>query len=416
LTTEDRVLGSSELRAALERGRRAVVVRPPAVEHAADVWEVLPPRVLIVCPDRATAVQFADTAPADRRVHPITSLGRAARLLKAGGADAIAGTLPDLTALVAQSVLKLDGFEMVVMAWPEGLVAHDPLALDTLLAEAKDAARLFLSWDPTQLGAVLEQHAHRAPVFGDLPMGENARPLGPIAPARYTIVSPERRTAALREVIDALDPTPCATWRHGADAPPAGTVAVCLDLPDRAEFTALARDTVPVLVLSAAQLPYARTLALPLDPLPLPWALERGRVAAAELRTRLAERIAAGGLGAELAVLEPLFDRFDPAEVAAAALALRREPGPAPVVEPAKPWVKVWVGVGKRDRVGPKDLVGALVKEVQVDRAQLGRIDVTEAFAIVEVAPGAAERVIAGLGRVTLRGKRVTARLDRSGS
>ena len=77
-------MGSSELRAALERGRRAVLVRPPAVEHAADVWELLPPRVLIVCPDRATAVQFADSAPAVRRVHPITSLGRAARLLKAG--------------------------------------------------------------------------------------------------------------------------------------------------------------------------------------------------------------------------------------------------------------------------------------------------------------------------------------------
>lgn len=409
-------MGSSELRAALERGRRAVLVCPPAVEHAADVWELLPPRVLIVCPDRATAVQFADTAPADRRVHPITSLGRAARLLKAHGADVIAGALPDLAALIAQSVLKLDAFEMVVVAWPEGLVAHDPLALDTLLAEAKDAARLFLTWDPAQLGAVLEQHAHRAPVIGDLPMGENARPLRPIAPARYTIVSPERRTAALREVTDALDPTPCAIWRRGAEAPPAGTVAVCLDLPDRAEFTALARDTAPVLVLTAAQLPYARTLAMPLDPLPLPWALERGRAVAAELRTRLAERIAAGGLGAELAVLEPLFDRFDPAEVAAAALALRREPGPAPAVEPAKPWIKVWVGVGKRDRVGPKDLVGALVKEVQVDRTQLGRIDVTEAFAIVEVAPGAAERVIAGLGRVTLRGKRVTARLDRSGS
>jgi hypothetical protein len=409
-------MGSSELRAALERGRRAVLVCPPAVEHAADVWELLPPRVLIVCPDRATAVQFADAAPADRRVHPVTSLGRAARLLKAHGADAIAGALPDLAALIAQSVLKLDAFEMVVVAWPEGLVAHDPLALDTLLAEAKDAARLFLTWDPGQLGAVLEQHAHRAPVIGDLPMGENARPLGPIAPARYTIVSPERRAAALREVTDALDPTPCAVWRRGADAPPAGTVAVCLDLPDRAEFSQLARDAAPVLVLTAAQLPYARTLAMPLDPLPLPWALERGRAAGAELRTRLAERIAAGGLGAELAVLEPLFDRFDPAEVAAAALALRREPGPAPTVEPAKPWVKVWVGVGKRDRVGPKDLVGALVKEVQVDRTQLGRIDVTEAFSIVEVAPGAAERVIAGLGRVTLRGKRVTARLDRSGS
>jgi len=409
-------MGSPELRAALERGRRAVLVRPPAVEHAADIWELLPQRALIVCPDRATAVQFADAAPADRHVHAITSLGRAARLLKAHGADAIAGTLPDLTALVAQSALKPETFELIVVAWPESLVAHDPLALDTLLAEAKDAGRLFLSWDPVQLGAVLEQHAHRAPVFGDLPMGENARPLGPIAPARYTIVSPERRAAALREVTDALDPTPCVVWRRGADAPPAGAVAVCLDLPDRAEFTALARESAPVLVLTATQLPYARTLALPLDPLPLPWALERGRAAAAELRTRLAERIAAGGLGAELAVLEPLFDRFDPAEVAAAALALRREPGPAPAVEPAKPWIKVWVGVGKRDRVGPKDLVGALVKEVQVDRTQLGRIDVTEAFAIVEVAPGAAERVIAGLGRVTLRGKRVTARLDRSGT
>lgn len=409
-------MGSNEVRAALERGRRAVLVRPPAVEHAADVWDLLPPRVLIVCPDRATAIQFAEIAPAEHRVHAITNLGRAARLLKSGGADAVAGALPDLTALVAQSALKPEMFELVVLAWPEGLVAQDPAALDTLLAEAKNAGRLFLSWDPTLLAALLEQHAHRAPVFGDLPLGENARPLGPIAPARYTIVSPERRAAAVREVTDALDPTPCAVWRCGADLPPAGTAAVCLDLPDRAEFTALARDATPVLLVTAAQLPYVRTLAAPLDPLPLPWALERGRAAAAELRTRLAQRIAAGGLGAELAVLEPLFSRFDPAEVAAAALALRQEPGPAPVVEPAKPWVKVWVGVGKRDRVGPKDLVGALIKEVQVDRTQLGRIDVTEGFSVVEVAPGAAERVITGLGRVTLRGKRVTARLDRSGT
>ena len=409
-------MASNEVRAALQRGRRAVLVRPPAVEHAADVWELLPAQALIICCDRATAVQFAESAPADRRVHAITNLGRAARLLKAGGADVLAGALPDLTALVAQSALKLAGYELVLVAWPEDLVALDPAALDTLLAEAKDAARLFLAWDPARLGAVLEQHAHRAPVFGDLPVGENARPLGPIAAARYAIVPPERRAAAVREVADALDPTPCTAWRRGADVPPAGTVAVCLDLPDRAEFTQLARGTAPVLLATPAQLTYLRTLAAPLDPLPLPWALERGRSAAAALRMQLAERIAAGGLGAELAVLEPLFGRFDPAEVAAAALALHREPGPAAAVEPAKPWVKVWVGVGKRDRVGPKDLVGALIKEVQVDRAQFGRIDVTEAFSLLEVAPGAAERVIAGLGRVTLRGRRVTARLDRSGT
>ena len=55
-----------------------------------------PASTAFVCPDRASAVQFADTAPADRSVHPVTSLGRAARLLKARGADTIAGALPDL--------------------------------------------------------------------------------------------------------------------------------------------------------------------------------------------------------------------------------------------------------------------------------------------------------------------------------
>src|SRR6266705_6127495 len=114
LTTEDRVMGSPELHAALERGRRAVLVRPPAVEHATDIWELLPERVLIVCPDRATAMQFADAAPADASVHAITSLGRATRLLKAGGADIVAGALPDLIALVAQSALKPETFELIV--------------------------------------------------------------------------------------------------------------------------------------------------------------------------------------------------------------------------------------------------------------------------------------------------------------
>jgi len=42
LTTEDRVTGA-DAKAALERGRPVVLVRPPAVEQAQDVWELLGP-------------------------------------------------------------------------------------------------------------------------------------------------------------------------------------------------------------------------------------------------------------------------------------------------------------------------------------------------------------------------------------
>ncbi|MGH7615430.1 MAG: hypothetical protein ACREMW_15475, partial [Gemmatimonadales bacterium] len=79
--------GVSEAQAALERGRAVLVVTPPAVEHAEAVWEVIAPQpvgVVVVCDDHAAAEEWADAAPAGSRAHPVTSLGRSARLLKEG--------------------------------------------------------------------------------------------------------------------------------------------------------------------------------------------------------------------------------------------------------------------------------------------------------------------------------------------
>ena len=70
------------------------------------------------------------------------------------------------------------------------------------------------------------------------------------------------------------------------------------------------------------------------------------------------------------------------------------------------------MNVGKKDRAGPKDLVGALIKEVGLEKGQIGRIDMRESFALVEVTPAAAETVVRRMTGVTIKGKRVAAKVD----
>src|SRR5947208_1999281 len=272
LTTEDRVT-EADAKAALERGRPVVLVRPPAVEQARDLWELLGPlspghgpgvgpRVLVVCADDASAAEWVAAAPDDRSIHAVTGLGRTGRVLKERSVDMLAGAPKDLAALLERAALKLDAVTSVVLAWPEALAQGDGAAvLDTVLGETRDARRIVLSWNPAVLGDLLERHARRA----------------------LAVAS-------------------------GAD---------------------------------------------------------RARDRAEALRERVAALLTTGSVDAELALLDPLFERFDPAEVAAALLALQREAGGgmrdavvAAPVEGAR--VKVFVGLGKKDRASAKDLVGAL--------------------------------------------------------
>jgi len=125
-----------------------------------------------------------------------------------------------------------------------------------------------------------------------------------------------------------------------------------------------------------------------------------------------------GNVDAELALLDPLFERFDPAEVAAALLALQREAGSGTrdtvVTTPGEgARVRVFVGLGKKDRASAKDLVGALIREAGVAKDDIGRIEVRESFSVVEVAAAAVDRAVRGLTGTTIRGRRVLARLDR---
>jgi hypothetical protein len=413
----------SGARTALERGRPVVLVTPPAVERAGAVWDLAAAPLLVITADAEAAAAWAAATPADRRTHAVTGIGRSTRLLKQGAVDVVAGAPRDLAALVARSALKLNGFTTIVIAWPEALVAGDSDAtLEALLGELPDARRLILSWNPSALADFCERHARRPEIVGPLGLGQDGVPLGTVAPARFAVVSTGRRAAATHDWLDVLDPKRPYVWSEGPPAPPQPScdAVLCTRLPTRDEFRALASLGPVTLLLDAAQLPYARSLAAPLTALRLAGAADRAEDRGEALRAQVIQLLERGDVDAELALLDPLFQQYDPAEVAAALLALQRAPvgataAPETTAPVAAGWVRIFVNVGKKDQAGAKDLVGALIREVGLDKSAIGKIEVRESFSVVEVSAGAVDRVVHGLTGVTIRGRRAQARRDRAG-
>ena len=336
-----------EARAALERGRPVMVVAPPAPEQAGAVWELLKAAgggpaanrpAVVICADAACAAQWAGVAPAGLRVHVVTGLTRSTRVVREAGCDVLVGGIADLAALVTRSVLKLDGLSTVVVAWPESFVAGEHAdTLDTLLGAAHGALRIVLAWNPAVLSDFLERQARRAEIVGTLLVDAEGAPLRPAGPARYAIVAPHEREAALRHAIDQLDPKHPFVWpRDGAQPPADADAVLCLSLPSRDELALLSKPVEPVVFVTGAQLPYLRSVAAPLTPLKLGGAADLAQDRAATLRARIAQVLETRDCEAELAVLDPLFERSDPAEVAAAVLTLLRqeEKGRGEVVVP----------------------------------------------------------------------------------
>ena len=394
--------------------RHVVLVTPPAVERAGKAWELMDARAIVVCADHEQAVLWADAAPATLRAHAVTGLARTAALLKEGRVGILAGAPSDLAALVARAALKLETIETVVLAWPEGYDSE----LDTLLAEAPDARRVVLSWNPPALAEFLERHARRADVVGNLPLDPDGKPLSPVGSARYAVVSSARRAAGVRDALNALRAARPYVWSGGPIAIPADAdVVIANALPARDEMQALAGAAAgaPVVLALAAQIPYLRSIAR-LTPLALPSSADRAQDRNADLRAQITARLTQGDVDAELAVLAPLFEDHDPAMVAGALLAMSRQPSaigqPAPAATQAG-WTRVFVTVGTKDRASAKDLVGALIKEVGLEKSQIGKIDVRESFSLVEVAPEIAEQAVRRLTGVSIRGRRVAARPDR---
>jgi len=398
--------------------RHVVLVTPPAVERAGKAWELMDSHAVIVCADHEQAVLWADAAPPELRAHAVTGLARTAALLKEGRMGVVAGSAADLSALVARSALKLGTLETLVIAWPESFSAE----LDTLLGEAPEARRVILSWDPHGLADFIERHARRAEIVGDIPLDSVGKPLGPVASARYAVVPAARRVLAVRDVLDAVRSVRPYVWKGGDVAAPAEPpdAVIATTLPTREELRLLVAIAQPLVLALASQVPYLKAIAS-LSPFTLPSRADRAQDRNATLRAAISARLAQGDVDAELAVLAPLFEEHDPATVAGALLALSRQPStaaishqPSAISQPEGGWVRVFVSVGRKDQASAKDLVGALIKEAGLQKGQIGKIDVRETFSLVDVAPAVAEQAVRRMAGVSVRGRRVTARPDRT--
>lgn len=190
-----------------------------------------------------------------------------------------------------------------------------------------------------------------------------------------------------------------------------------------------------VILILPRELPHLRDLATrtgyaitPLPPLG-PTGTQAAEAIRASVRAALKERSLAG----PLLILEPLFQEYSAAEVAAALLALSdiahvptqaapavtsfspgEESGQARAqASPVQAWVRVFISLGEKDGIRAGDVLGAVTGESGVQGSRIGRIEIRDSFSLVEVEKEVADQVIRSLNGVTVKGRSVRADYDR---
>lgn len=436
--TESSVELDAGSRAALEAGKPVVYVCPPAAWACLPLFDRLVTTeashlILALVAGPAEALELAEvlaTQPNLAPVYSCSALGRTGRRLAADAVRTLVTSPGDALELMRRSQLTPERIRSIVLVWPEMQLALDQgAAIDALLGECRSANRLFVTADSGALADLLERHAYRAPVHVfSSPPGE---PLGGI---RYAVALHERIRWSVRTALDVLNPATALLWdpsplaeqrwaEYGDDplvrvaAEPGAErvdLAIAAELPTAEALLALKKVGRQVLVLAhATQLPYLRRLAQPLGVVRLPSEVDRARDRAVELRRAVREKLEEGSAATGLYALAPLFDEYDPALVAAAALGVSPLAGggaPAVTGEPTH-WVRVRLEIGNRDRIRTGDIVGALINAVGVARHDVGRVDIRDRFTIVDLRADVAERAAKGLHGLMLRGRQVSARL-----
>lgn len=336
----------------------------PALERV-DVTEPTL-QVLVVTPDAETAivageVVLAMTGAQGIEVVPVTSANRAARLLADRPAHAIAGPAIEIQALVQRSAIKLDGIKTVILAWMDdeaSVSAAAMAALEALMTELpKEADRVLIARHATpEVEQIIDRYLRTArrvsahePESGEQEGGGIA---GPAVPVHYVMVSASSRPAALRRLLDDLDPPSTAILvREPATEADVTHTIRSLGYRRASDPVRVARyDAIPqshtVILYDAPVLPSELTslasagsvqivaLVTPRDAVPLhelvgnlvPLTLDGPGAAArsrdAMLREELAVVLAQGVVSREVLALEPLLERYDGVEIAAAAVRL----------------------------------------------------------------------------------------------
>ncbi len=437
------------------RGHNLVAVLPPSPAAAAPLIGAVLGRLgggvrgLMVVPPGMLAewagVVFGVAAGTGLKVGAALASARALRELRTGSLDLLVASPSVIQELMTSSALKADGLGVIVLAQPEAWADHAavaPLMQDLPL----EAQRVILTANPAAAAEVVERYARKALVLGVPPT--EAPPMQPVGPVRTVSVAWSRRAAALGELLQLLDPATVSIWAHDRSAAaeiaravpidgesirlvtgdaPKSSLVIAFDLPSHERLAQLVQAGDTVLLVPPGTESYVAGIARPTRALRLPGLLEEHAAISTADRARIRAELESGDGSAALLALAPLFERHDPTRVAAALYALwkgqerqerqggkaagRQEEATAPAPAPAI--AKVWVSIGKKDGVTPADLVGALTKELRVDRTAIGRVELRDGFCLIDLPAADADRIAQALSGKMIRKVRVTARLDR---
>ena len=433
-------------------------------------------QVVVVTRDAETALAISETVlrlsgPAGIEVVPVTGAARAGRIFKSRPVLAVAGTATELGALVRASQLKLDTVRTVVLGWVDDILEDGPesvAALEALLGELGEAGRVIVARKLTpKVEDLVERYARRARRVG---VAETEVPQLPenydLPIIRHVTVAASSRTSALRRVLDDLDPPSVIIVARdpGAAADAARTIRTLGYHADdttirvtQGDFKEAAHTVIffqppvtpaelqriaqakPVEIIVLAQpgeLAWLRELASGrLSPLTLHGPERRAHDREEAVRQELRAVLAQGVPSREVISLEPLLEEFDAAEIAAAALhVLERERAQRrkaevnqPALARARPadtdrarpsagtggMTRLFMTVGTRDGVKTGDLMGMIAGEGGIPGDHVGKIDLRESHALVEVAEADAAGVIARVNGAMVRGRRVVVRGER---
>jgi ATP-dependent RNA helicase DeaD len=431
-------------------------------------------QVVVVTRDAETSLAISETflrlsGPAGIEVVPVTSASRAARIFKTRPVLAVAGTAPELGGLVRASLLKVDSVKTVVLAWADDILDDGPetvAALEALLGELGEATRVIVVRKTTPVvDDLVERYARRARRVGAAEIEAPQMPENYELPIlRHITVGASARPAALRRLLDDLNPpsaiivardTPTMesakqtlrTLGYHDDDPNIRVTQTDFGTPAHAvifyqppvtpaelQRVAQAKPVQVVVMARPGEIAWLRELTGGrLAPLNLSGPERRAHDREEAVRQELRSVLARGVPPREVIALEPLLEEFDAAEVAAAALyVLERERAQrrmaaenAPPVARPRPtdgdhspagaggMTRLFMTVGMRDGVKVGDLMGAISGEGGIPGDRVGKIDLRESHALVEVAEGDAASVIARVNGTMIRGRRVVVRGER---
>jgi len=431
-------------------------------------------QVVVVTRDAETALTISETilrlsGPAGIEVVPVTSAARAGRIFKSRAVLAVAGAAPELGSLVRSSLLKLDTVRTVVLAWADDILDAGPqsvAALEVLLGELGESGRVIVARKLTPaVEDLVERYARRARRVG---LAETEAPQMPenyeLPIIRYVTVADSARGSALRRLLDDLDPPSAVVVARdeaaAADATrtirtlgyheddstirvtrsdskgPAHTVIFYQPpvTPAELQRVAQAKPVEVVVLAQPGEVAWLRELASGrLAPMNLQGPERRAHDRDEAVRQELRAVLARGVPARETISLEPLLEEFDAVELAAAALHLlereraqrRTAEANQPPVARARPsdgdrphaatggMTRLFMTVGTRDGVKTGDLMGMIAGEGGIPGDRVGKIDLRESHALVEVAEGDAAGVIARVNGAMIRGRRVVVRAER---